>query len=105
MTSWNSRRKGNAGDMLICLAIGVIAALLFASVLFRDAGAVAEVAPAETLTMSATWWVATPTPPVPSVTFAPTATPPTEPTPTPTPIVANPIILAHVVYLPNIWRD
>lgn len=104
MASWNSRRKSAVSD-IICIIIGIVVALWLMSVLFRDAGATTEAAPAETLTMSATWWVATPTPPVPSVTFAPTATPPTEPTPTPTPIVANPIILAHVVYLPNIWRD
>lgn len=82
MASWNSRRKAAAGDMVICLIIGIVAALFFLSAAFRDAGATtATSTPAETVTMSATWWVATPTPII-SVTFAPTATPPTQPTAT-----------------------
>jgi hypothetical protein len=62
-------------------------------------GGVVVASPQETLTMSATWWVATPTPPVPSVTFAPTAT--GWPTPEPT---STPIVESFKIYLPEVHR-
>lgn len=81
MASLNSRRKSAANDV-ISILIGVVVALLIMAIVVSDAGASTETnAPAETLTMSATWWVATPTPII-SVTFAPTATPPMQPTAT-----------------------
>lgn len=85
----------------ILLAITLCTIALLASLASQPISAEAA-APAETLTMSSTWWSATATPLVPSVTFAPTATDPVQPTATV--LVADPIIMAYEVFLPEVRK-
>ena len=86
----------------ITIALVVCSLALLVSVASQPINAESTHCVQETLTMAATWgaMTQTTTPPAPSVTFAPTSTPPTQPTV----IVDEPIIMAYVVYLPEVKR-